>query len=117
MEDLRRLDPQVRLDRVVLSLQTARISAIAVLGKADRTAVTAAQSTHLSLFQLPATSSIVQVERAIIRLIVDRAGYIAQRSGELQRELNQVALDSAGLDRITTHIYHFAQQPVLMSRE
>src|SRR6187402_3253491 len=77
MEDLRRLDPQMRLDRVVFSLQSARISAIAVLGKVDKTAVAAAQSTNLALFQLPATASTVQVERAVIRLIVDRAGYIA----------------------------------------
>jgi purine catabolism regulator len=60
---------------------------------------------------------IIQVERAVIRLIVDRAGYIAQRSSELQRELNQLALDSAGLDKITKHIHAFAQQPVIVLRE
>ena len=59
----------------------------------------------------------IQVERAIIRLIVDRAGYIAQRSTELQRELNQIALDGGGLQRIATHIAQFAQQPVLFLRE
>lgn len=117
MDDLRRLDPQMRLDRVVYSLQSARVSAIAVLGKADPSAVSAAQATRLSLFQLPETISLVQVERAVIRLIVDRAGYIAQRSAELQRELNQVALDGGGLPRIARYVQQFAQQPVIVVRE
>jgi purine catabolism regulator len=117
MSDLRRLDPQARLDRVVHSLQGARIAAIAVQGLFNPIAIEAARAGRVALFQLPDNVPLIQVERAVIRLIVDRAGYIAQRSSELQRELNQMALDSAGLDRITTRIHHFAQQPVLMLRE
>lgn len=117
MDDLRRLDPQMRLDRVVFSLQSARISAIAVLGKVDKNAIAAAQSTNLALFQLPEGASPVQVERAVIRLIVDRAGYIAQRSSDLQRELNQVALVGGGLQRIVEYVHQFSQQPVLVLRE
>jgi len=117
MNDLRRLDPQARLDRVVHSLQGARIAAIAVQGLFNPVAIEAARAGRVALFQLPDNVPLIQVERAVIRLIVDRAGYIAQRSSELQRELNQMALDSAGLDKITAHIHLFAQQPVLMLRE
>lgn len=117
MEDLRRLDAQMRLDRVVFSLQSARVSALAVLGTIDASAVHAAQSTQMPLFQLPAADSLVMTERAVIRLIVDRAGYVAQRSTELQRELNQVALEGGGPARIAEYVQHFAQQPVLLLRE
>ena len=117
MEDLRRLDPQMRLDRVVFSLQNAHIASIAVLGRVDASAVNAARATRLALFQLPASVSLVQVERAVIRLIVDRAGYISQRSAELQRELNQLALHGGGLAEMTQHVQQFAQQPVLLLRE
>ncbi len=117
MEDLRRLDPQMRLDRVVLSLQSARVAAIAVLGSIDRAATAAAESTRLPLFQLPSSAALVQVERTVIRLIVDRAGYIAQRSAELQRELNQVTLAGGGLPQIAQHVQHFAQQPVVLLRD
>jgi hypothetical protein len=41
MEDLRRLDPQMRLDRVVYSLQSARVAAIAVLGRVEASAINA----------------------------------------------------------------------------
>jgi purine catabolism regulator len=117
MNDLRRLDPQARLDRVVRSLEGARIAAIAVQGLFNPVAIEAARAGRVALFQLPDNVPLIQVERAVIRLIVDRAGYIAQRSSELQRELNQMALDSAGLDKITRHIQFFAQQPVIMLRE
>lgn len=117
MNDLRRLDPQARLDRVVRSLQGARIAAIAVQGFFNPVAIEAARAGSVALFQLPDNVPLIQVERAVIRLIVDRAGYIAQRSSELQRELNQMALDSAGLDKIANHIQLFAQQPVIMLRE
>ena len=44
MNDLRRLDPQARLDRVVRSLQGARIAAIAVQGFFNPVAIDAARA-------------------------------------------------------------------------
>jgi len=116
MEDLRRLDPLMRLDRVVFSLQSARVAAIAVLGQADAAAIHAARSTGLVLLQLPESATLLQVERTVIRLIVDRAGYIAQRAADLQRELNQVALIGGGLDQIAHSVQQFLQQPVVLIR-
>lgn len=117
MEDLRRLDPHMRLDRVVLSLQGARVSAIAVLGPVDQSALAAARASDLVLLRLPDATTIAQVERTVIRLIVDRDGYIAQRSADLQRELNQVALVGGGLEQIARSVQHFAQQPVILLRD
>lgn len=115
MEDLRRLDPNMRLDRVLRSLQAARVSAVAVLGEADDDAVRlAARDSQLVLFHLPPSSALTQVERSVIRLIVDRAGYIAQRSAELQRELSQAALNGGGLQKVATRLYSFVQQPVIL---
>lgn len=117
MADLRRLDPQVRLDRVVRSLQNAHIAAVAVQGDFAPGAVDAARAGQVALFQLPDALPLSQIERSVIRLIVDRAGYIAQRSTELQRELNQAALDGGGLEQIARYVHDFAQQPVLLLKE
>jgi PucR family transcriptional regulator, purine catabolism regulatory protein len=117
LEDLRRLDARMALERVVRNLQSARISAIAVLGEVTEAAIRAAGASGIALFQLPTDLPLVQVERAVIRLIVDRAGYIAQRSADLQHDLNQIALDGGGLDKIARHIAQFAQQPFLLLRE
>jgi purine catabolism regulator len=117
MADLRRLDSQMRLERVVNSLRDARISAIAVSGAVSDPAIKAALSSRAPLFQLPENTQIVQVERTVIRLIVDRVGHIAQRSTDLQRELNQIALDGGGLDLMAEHICQFVRQPLLILRE
>ncbi len=117
MEDLRRLDPKMQLARVVRSLENARISAIAVFGPVDEAALQAAQANRIALFQLSDAMSIVQIERAIIRLIVDRAGYVAQRSTELQHELNQISLDGGGIANLAHHIVKFIQQPLILLRE
>jgi purine catabolism regulator len=117
MEDLRRLDAKARLERVVYSLRNANIAGLAVLGAVSEAAVTAAMEVRIALFELPPTVSITQIERSIIRLIVDRSGYIAQRSAELQRDLNRVALDGGGLMQIAQHLYTFVQQPVILVGE
>ncbi len=117
MDDLRRLDPKARLERVVYSLRSAGISGVAVLGAVSQAAVTAAAEVRIALFELPPTVSITQIERSIIRLIVDRSGYIAQRSAELQRDLNRAALDGGGLKQIAQHLYTFVQQPVILVGE
>lgn len=117
MDDLRRLDPKGRLDRVIHSLKAAGISGVAVLGAVSESAITAARHANTALFELPSTVPLTQIERSIIRLIVDRAGYIAQRSAELQRDLNRAALDGGGLPQIVQQIYTFVQQPVVLVGE
>jgi len=117
MDDLRRLDPKMQLDRVVRTLQDARIAAIAVQGQVSETAIKVASANRTALFQIPLGIPLVQVERAVIRLIVDRAGYLAQRSADLQHDLNQIALDGGGLDKIAQHVAQFAQAPLVLLRE
>jgi purine catabolism regulator len=122
MDDLRRLDAKMRLERVIRSLQQARVSAVAIVDDGvsnleEAGAVTAARDQRLALFQLPAGVSLTQVERSVIRLIVDRAGYIAQRAAELQRELSQAALNGGGLSKIAARLQAFVQQPVILLGE
>lgn len=117
IEDLRRLDPKARLERVVYSLRAPGISGVAVLGPVSEAAIAAAQECRIALFELPATISLTQIERAIIRLIVDRSGYIAQRSAELQRDLNRAALNGGGLHQIAQQLHTFVQQPVILVAE
>lgn len=117
LSDLRRLDSKMRLDRVIHSLQSAHVTAIAVLGEVDSAAIRAAESHRIALLRIPDGHSTVEIERNIIRLIVDRDGYVAQRSAEFQRELNQAALEGGGLTRIADSIRSFAKQPVLILRE
>ena len=117
MADLRQLDPKMNVERVVRGLGDARIAAVAVQGELDDKAIRAAETSRLALFELPGGIPLTQIERAVIRLIVDRSGYIAQRSSDLQRELNQVALDGGGLGQIADHVHRFCSAPVIILGE
>lgn len=117
MDDLRQLDRRMRLDRVIQSLRQARVAALAVLGELPQSAVEAAEQNEMPLFSLDAREPLVQVERAVIRLIVDREGYVAARSADLQRELTQIELDGGGMDSIASRLHQFVQQPVIFLRE
>ncbi len=117
MDDLRTLDPLARLDRVVRQLRQAQVAAIAVVGPVSSQAVQAAEQQGMPLLHLPDATSLVQVERRVIRLIVDREGYIAQRTAELQRKLTQIELHGGDLSQIAAALADFTQQPVLFLDE
>lgn len=117
MNDLRQLDPHMRLDRVVNSLRQAHIAAIAVLGNVPPNAITAAEENEIPLVALPPSDSLLTIERTVIRLIVDRSGYIAARGAELQRELTQIELDGGGMDAVAQRLTQFSEQPILFLKE
>jgi len=116
-DDLRQLDARMSLDRVVQSLRQARVCAIAVRGSVTNGTVAVAEQEGLPLFHLPDTASLLETERTIIRLIVDREGYVAARASDLQRELTQIELDGGDLQAMSQRLHAFAQQPVLFLRE
>lgn len=117
MDDLHRLDSTMRLARVVQTLDRARATAIAVLGEVDEAAIKEAERVQIALLKLPDDEIISQIERDVIRLIVDRDGYVAQRSSQLQQELSQVTLGDGDLALIAQKIFDFTQLPVLILSE
>lgn len=117
MDDLRQLDSGMRLDRVIGTLDQAQASAVAVRGSVDEAAIAKAEQVGIALLQLPDDEMVSQIERDVIRLIVDRDGYVAQRSSDLQQELNKLTLDNGDLGSIAQKVYDFTQQPVLFVRE
>jgi PucR family transcriptional regulator, purine catabolism regulatory protein len=117
MEELRQLDPRGRLDRVIQSLQQARVSAVAVFGDMPKNAIEAATTHEMPLFRLPTNEPLIQIERSIIRLIVDREGYVATRATDLQRELTQIELYGGGMEAIASHLSKIVQQPVAFLSE
>lgn len=117
VDDLRQLDSSMRLDRVIVTLDQARASAVAVRGEVDEAAIAKARQVGIALLRLPDDEMVSQIERDVIRLIVDRDGYVAQRSSELQQALNQLTLDNGDLAAIAQKVYSFTQQPTLFIRE
>ena len=112
-EDLRQIDPQMRLDRVINSLHQARISAIGVLGDVPEETVAVAEENQIPLIALSDSETLLSVERTVIRLIVDRGGYLAAKAVDLQRELTRIELDGGGMEMMAELLARFSEQPVL----
>ena len=117
VDDLHRFNPQMRLDRVVTSLNQARISAIGVLGEVPQDAVAVAEQNQIPLIALPDSDPLLSVERTVIRLIVDRGGYLATKAADLQRELTQIELDGGGMGMMAELLASFSEQPVLFLKD
>ncbi len=117
MQDLRQLDPRERLERVVELLRRAGAAGLAVRGRVGPRALEAATHAGLPLFRLPEDSGLVQVERDVIRYIVDRQGYVAGLVAELQRDLTRLGLDGKGLAAMAERIHGFIQQPLVFLDE
>ncbi len=114
MRDLQVLDPAGTLGQVLHRLVEAQIAGVGVQGEFEIDAIEIAHVDGLPLFVLPDQVSLHQVERDIIRLIVDRSAYILQRATNLQRELNQITLDGGGLEAIARQIQHVTEQPFIV---
>ena len=117
IEDLRQIDPQMRLDRVINSLHHARISAIGVLGDVPEDAVAVAEENQIPLIALSDSEPLLSVERTVIRLIVDRGGYLAAKAADLQRELTRIELDGGGMEMMAELLARFSEQPVLFLKD
>jgi len=117
IDDLHRLGSTMRLDRVVQTLGQAKATAIAVRGAVGEAAIKEANRVQIALLKLPDDEVISRIERDVIRLIVDRDGYVAQRSSELQQKLRQVTLGDGDLALIAQTVFEFTQQPILFLGE
>lgn len=114
IEDLRVLDHTGNLAYVIRRLQEAQLSGIVMQGKIDLEARGSAIRHGMPLFAVPEDAQLAQVERDIIRLIVDRSAFVLQRATSLQRELNQIMLDGGGLEPIAERIHHVTNQPFMV---
>ncbi len=114
MDDLRSFEASGGLSHVIRRLQEVHIAGIAVQGSMSTEARKTASAINIPLFSIPSQVHLPQVERDIIRLIVDRSAYMLQRAASLQRELNQITLDGGDLNVIAEQIHHVTNQPFIV---
>ena len=72
---------------------------------------------QIPLIALADSNSLLSIERTVIRLIVDRGGYLAAKAAELQRELTQIELDGGGLEMMADLLTRFSEQPILFLKD
>ncbi len=109
LDGLRQVEASLTLPRVLDGLAQAGAAALAMASPVTPltpvTAVTAeanatAKALGLPLLELPPSGSLVDVERAIIRLVLDRHNELQTQASNLYRRLAQLSIENRGLDAI-----------------
>ncbi len=97
---LAQIDHTLTLSRILEGLAQAGAAALAVAGRVPADAVRKADELGLPLIELAEEISLLDVERGIIRLVLDRYNALQSRATDLYRHLAQLLHDDRGLDEI-----------------
>jgi len=104
----------VTLARVVESLREKGTSALAVVGEVSEQAQAMADSCRLPLFLLPPEADLRDIERDIIRLIVEREAQLDRRSQHIYHRLAQLSIEEQGLPAIAQALLEITGKPVVI---
>lgn len=99
-ETLRLVDERLNLARVVESLAGVGVAAIGVQGKIDQAAIEQAEIFDMPLLFLPEESRLLDIEREVSRLLIDREAQLERRAQEIAGHLAALAAENRGLDII-----------------
>jgi len=100
LEGLRQVDAGLTLERILEGLQQAGAAALAVTGPIPQRARTMANHLSLPLIEAPEGLSLLDAERGIIGLVLDRHNELQARASDFYRRLAQLAVEGRGVDAI-----------------
>lgn len=100
LEGLRQVDAGLTLERILEGLQQAGAAALAVTGPIPQRARTMANQLSLPLIEAPEALSLLDAERGIIALVLDRHNELQARASDFYRRLAQLAVEGRGVDAI-----------------
>ncbi|MBI2941504.1 MAG: helix-turn-helix domain-containing protein [Chloroflexi bacterium] len=104
VEHLRLLDPSLSLSRLLQSVARLSVAGALAFGQTDETAQTYANQQSLPLFELPSSVSASEVEKALIRVIVEYRNELHQRAQDLYRRLMELAIEGRGVPAIVSEL-------------
>ena len=114
IDTLRLLDERLTLPKVVRSLAKRNVSAVAVLGPVSAEAEAAADGVGLCLLALPADADLRDIEKDVIRLIVEREAQLDRRGRQVYRQLAQHSIEDRGLGAIADALRQIVQKSVVI---
>ena len=100
IQSLQLVDERLTLARVVEAMAQIRVGAIGVQGPLDAEGVERAHSLNMPVLSLPADVSLMQVEQAVIRLLLDRQAQTERRAQEITTRLSAMVAENRGLEAI-----------------
>lgn len=98
--DLQQLDPLLPLSAVIADLAPKHVAAVTVLGAVPDDAIEVARLVGVPLLAVPAEYRLIDVERDVIRAIVNRQAQLERFAALVTQELTNLVLNGATLYQI-----------------
>ena len=103
--------------RVVRDLGMAGVEAVLVTTMPPADAVEAADELGMPILRIGAQSSLIEVERAIISLIVDKESQVRRRVEQIYERLLATLVDDAGIQALAAEVADVARRPTIVLDE
>ncbi len=107
-------DPGRELAKMIGALGQVKAQAVGIQGIVDVQALEAAAENNITVISLPTDVEASQVERDIVRLIMDKQSQMEQRANELQEELMRCAMSNRGLTAIVTALSQKVNKSIIV---
>lgn len=117
LDRLHLLDSSLTLARVVTQLARMRIGAVCAIGPVGDDAGAAAISVGVPLFRLPDGANAAEVHQAFMRSLAEHRVELANRIGEIARELTALAIDGRGRQAIVRRAGQLADAVAVLEDE
>jgi purine catabolism regulator len=117
VDAIRPLDDRLTLAKVIRSLGQRGVAALAVIGRVSGAACQEADRRALCLFCLPDDADLRDVERDVVRLIVEREAQLDRRGRQVYRQLAQLSIENQGLPAIAEALVRIVHKPVVIQDE
>ncbi len=111
------VDDRLTLAKLIETLSGRKITGIAVVGEVTAQDIQAADLHKIVLLALPDTADLRDIERDIVRLIVEREAQLDRRGKQIYRQLAQHSLDNQGLSAIAEALRGIVNKSVIIQDE
>ncbi len=117
VDAIRLLDDRLTLTKVVDSLIARRVAALVIIGTVSSEAQKVADQHKLCMLKLPDDADLRDVERDVVRLIVEREAQLDRRAQQIYRQLAQFSIENHGLHAIAQALHQIVRKPVIIQDE
>lgn len=103
--------------RVIRDMAEARIEAVLVSAMPPADAREAADELGMPILKVAPHSSLIEVERAVISLIVDRESQVRRRVEQIYERLLATLVDDGGIEALAAEVADVARRPTIVLDE
>jgi purine catabolism regulator len=103
--------------RVVRDLGEAGVEAVLVTTMPPPDALAAADELGMPILRVGGQASLIEVERAIISLIVDKESQVRRRVEQIYERLLATLVDDGGIEALTAEVANVARRPTIVLDE